>query len=65
MMAHQIWFCAKSCSGRLVSPVSFAQRMRVLGSGAAAVPQLEVGQLTLGRVGGERGHPVPVGVGES
>ena len=27
-MAHQIWFWAKSCSGRFVSPVSLALRMR-------------------------------------
>lgn len=26
--AHQIWFCAKACRGRLVRPVCLAARMR-------------------------------------
>jgi hypothetical protein len=35
----------------------------VLGAGAAAVPQLEVGQLPAGGVGDKSGDPVPVRIG--
>ena len=66
--AHQIRFCARSCSGRLASPVSFALRHAVLAAGSAPVPQLEVGQLTSraagGGVGRKRGDPVAVDVGD-
>jgi hypothetical protein len=36
----------------------------VLGAGATSVPQLQNGQLALGGVGGERGDPVSVDVGD-
>src|SRR3954452_2198788 len=73
-MAHQIWFWVKSCSGRVGRARSFAPRVgaqaavlraadALLGAGPAAVPQLQVGQLPAGRVGDERGEPVPVVVG--
>jgi hypothetical protein len=41
MMAHQIWFWAKSCSGRFVRPVSCADRIQAQGLaalGAQPVP---------------------------
>jgi hypothetical protein len=37
----------------------------VLAAGAAAVAQFEVGQLPMGGVGGQRGDPQPVAVGEA
>ena len=67
--AHQIWFWARSCSGRLRSPVSFGDADAVLGTGAAAVAQFEVGELAAGTtgsgVGGKGGDPVAVGVGQA
>ena len=44
------------------NPVAFADT--VFAAGAAPVPQLEIGQLAAGGVGGERGQPQPVAVGE-
>ena len=59
---------SKSCSGRLRQAGVFRGPDPVLGAGAAAVPQLQVGQLAArpagGGVGGERGDPPPVGVGD-
>ena len=40
----------------------FPEPDAVLAAGPAPVAELEVGQLTAGRVGGERGEPVPVDV---
>jgi len=64
-MAHQIWFCAKSCSGEVGQAGVFGAPDAVLGAGSAAVPQLEVGQLPAAGVGDERGDPVPVEVGDA
>ena len=43
----------------------FGDADAVLAAGPAAVAQFEVGQLPAGGVGGERGDPVPVGVGDA
>ena len=66
-MACQIRLESISCSGRLVSPVSFGSADAVLGAGPAAVAQFQVGELATraagAGVGGERGVAVPVAVG--
>ena len=45
-------------------PGVFGVADAVLAAGAAAVPQLQVGELPAAGVGGERGQPQPVAVGE-
>jgi hypothetical protein len=65
VISHHSWFWAKPLRGRLRSPVSLAQRiLPVLAAGPPPVPQLQVRELALVRVGGEGGEPVPVDVGE-
>jgi hypothetical protein len=62
--SHQIWFCAKPCSGRFRRPVSFAQRMRSShlarrrwrSSRSASCPVLASAA--------KQGDPVPADVGE-
>ena len=62
--ATQIWFCEKSCRGRFFSPVSFALRMRSSQRARRRCRSSRSGELPTFGVGGERGEPVAVGVGE-
>ena len=55
---------AKDNSREVAQPGVLGATDPVLAAGPAAVPQLEVGELALLRVGGEGGEPVPVEVGE-
>ena len=62
-MAHQISFWAKSCSGRLASPVSFAQRIRSSARARRRCRNSRSASCPAG-VGDECGDPVPVEVGD-
>ncbi len=62
-MAHQIWFWAKPCRGRLVSPVSLASRIRSSQRARRRCRSSRSASWPV-RVGGERGDPVPVDVGD-
>ena len=67
-IAHQMRFWAKSCKGQVGQTGVLGGPDAVLAAGAAAVAQLEVGDLGVrsagAGVGGERGDPVAVVVGD-
>jgi hypothetical protein len=64
VISHQIWFWAKPFQRQVPQPGVLGAPDPVLAPGPLPVPQLQVSELALLRIGGEAGEPVPVDVGE-
>ena len=64
-ISHQIWFWVEVVQRQVAQAGVLGVADPVLAAGPAAVTQFEVGELPAGGVGGERGEPVPVDVGEA